>query len=352
MFKFSKRKATPLEPNLDEMTTWERAQYKRKQQLASQANHVKETKTPKTPRAPKTRPLAEAKSEPSTTEKAPKTKKVKQKQPHPKRPKAKKTRSTNLFQLSTGLLVIIIFFACTALASLYACLPVSRVQSVTVDTNSPYLQQEIVQASGIHQNEFLLPIIFHKKKIEAKVAKKVPAIKKVQLKRQNNKLMFKVACAKVMGYLKANNSKYYPVTTAGTKIDRSLTKVQTTKPIFYGFGKHPTILQKTVQTYQGFSAKLQQSIAEIHFEPTKIEPTRLRLFMNDGNQVVVNLKTFKQNMKYYPMIAADMKHKGVVNLEVGAYSYSYKNPTQTAGNPHDLGAEKAKLKTLTLVPKP
>lgn len=45
--------------------------------------------------------------------------------------------------------------------------------------------------------------------------------------------------------------------------------------------------------------------------------------MNDGNQVIASIDTFAEKMQYYPSIVSKMNYTGVVDLEVGAYSYPY-----------------------------
>jgi hypothetical protein len=45
--------------------------------------------------------------------------------------------------------------------------------------------------------------------------------------------------------------------------------------------------------------------------------------MNDGNQVIAKSITLKKKMKYYPNISANMDSPGIVDLEVGAFSYPY-----------------------------
>ncbi|KLD61000.1 cell division protein FtsQ, partial [Lactiplantibacillus plantarum] len=70
---------------------------------------------------------------------------------------------------------------------------------------------------------------------------------------------------------------------------------------------------------------VKHNISEIKFAPNKANPERVHLYMNDGNEVYATISTFASKMAYYPGIVAKMKTKGVINLEVGAYSYPFKN---------------------------
>ncbi len=52
--------------------------------------------------------------------------------------------------------------------------------------------------------------------------------------------------------------------------------------------------------------------------------------MNDGNQVILNINNLANQMKYYSQVAKDMDEKGVIDMEVGIYSYPYSSTQETA----------------------
>jgi cell division protein FtsQ len=68
---------------------------------------------------------------------------------------------------------------------------------------------------------------------------------------------------------------------------------------------------------------VKNNISEIHNAKTKINPYRIKIDMNDGNKIIADTRTVDKKMKYYPSIASQMKKKGVIDLEVGAYSYPF-----------------------------
>ena len=69
--------------------------------------------------------------------------------------------------------------------------------------------------------------------------------------------------------------------------------------------------------------EIKRSISEIHDAPNKDNPNRVHLFMNDGNEVYASIPLPRNGV--LPGIAAKMKQKGVVNLEVGAYCTPLQN---------------------------
>lgn len=95
-------------------------------------------------------------------------------------------------------------------------------------------------------------------------------------------------------------------------------------PVYSGF-KSDAVLSKTAVIFSNLEAALRQNISQIIFSPTKDNPKRLKIIMADGNTVLATTTTFGQKIVYYPGIAAQMKAKGVVDLQFGAFSYNYKS---------------------------
>jgi cell division protein FtsQ len=68
---------------------------------------------------------------------------------------------------------------------------------------------------------------------------------------------------------------------------------------------------------------IRNGISAIAYRPNKVSPRRLVIYMRDGNTVYADYKTVGKKLAYYPGIAATMKDPGIIDLQVGAYSYSY-----------------------------
>ena len=73
--------------------------------------------------------------------------------------------------------------------------------------------------------------------------------------------------------------------------------------------------------------------------------------MNDGNEVYAVLNTFAKKMKYYPEISASMKKRGIVDLQVGAYSYprgqsDESSTSSTSTDPTEEGSQSSDSKKI------
>ena len=82
-------------------------------------------------------------------------------------------------------------------------------------------------------------------------------------------------------------------------------------------------MQQTARQIGRLPAAIRGGISEVTFAPTTSDTKRLRIYMNDGNEILVRSDNLNQKMRYYPSIASKMKANGVVDLQYGAFSYSY-----------------------------
>lgn len=74
------------------------------------------------------------------------------------------------------------------------------------------------------------------------------------------------------------------------------------------------------------SPDLLQMISQIEPAPTKSNPELLKMYMNDGFEVRIDIPKIASKMKYYPSIIAQLNQnkKGVIHLEIGGYYNSFK----------------------------
>ncbi|MBA0948564.1 cell division protein FtsQ, partial [Enterococcus gallinarum] len=73
----------------------------------------------------------------------------------------------------------------------------------------------------------------------------------------------------------------------------------------------------------------------------------IQLNMNDGNQVIVNIQNLASQMKYYPQVAKEMKEKGVIDMEVGIFSYPYSESKKENGGATDSSVQTSSTENLT-----
>ncbi|WP_125980239.1 cell division protein FtsQ/DivIB [Loigolactobacillus iwatensis] len=240
-----------------------------------------------------------------------------------KLPRLKELRHHHLVN---RLVILLVTFVIIILVAGYFVSPISKVGNVQVANNgkTTLSTQSVIDASGIKASDLVISTMLHQTKISQRAKQAEPKIKQFSLSISGlHSVTLHVTEYKTVGILLKNN-RYYPILANGRVTSSgSGHQIAGNYSVYSNFKRQQT-LQKMVQQYNQLPSDVQNGISEIHFAPTKLNPKRIHLYMNDGNQVYATLESFSKKMRYYPSIAKQMKKKGVVNLEVGAYSYPFK----------------------------
>nr|WP_238476862.1 cell division protein FtsQ/DivIB [Fructobacillus broussonetiae] len=95
-------------------------------------------------------------------------------------------------------------------------------------------------------------------------------------------------------------------------------------PVYSGFKSNERV-RKVAKAISSLDQIIRQNIGEVIFAPDDNNDEKIILVMNDGNTVYASQKTMANKMKYYAGIAQAMDKPGVIDLQVGSYSYTYGN---------------------------
>lgn len=205
----------------------------------------------------------------------------------------------------------------------YLVSPLSHVQTVRIQGARALSSRQIQRAVGITPGDSIFNVWGHERALQQRAPKRNSRIKRATVRfHQPNRVTVTVTEYVTAGYV-MRQGQYYEVLENGVVSQQSVTQPKSGTPV-YGNFKSAKTLRRMILQYAKLSAPIKHSISEIQASPTKTDPQRIHLFMNDGNEVYASLTTFARKMAYYPSIASKMKQKGVVNLEVGAYSYAFK----------------------------
>lgn len=226
----------------------------------------------------------------------------------------KKLRKISLKNYLIAIVTIIIIF----LAYLFS--PIGHVQKISVSGVNYLGEQQVINASGINHDSLVLNTLVHKKKIEQNIKKKVPLIKDVSYHYNGfNNLDITVKEYKTAGFVIKNNG-YYRVLENNHVIKPKLSQPIGNFPIYQTFGKK-TPLTKIIKLYVSLPSKLRNDISEIHGSTsTSKYPYQIKIYMNDGNIVIGDIRTINSKLKYYPSIARQLRGKNIINMEIGVYS--------------------------------
>lgn len=223
-----------------------------------------------------------------------------------------------------GLLLLTIFTVITSV-SLYLILPVSRVKNIVITGVNKQTQKDILKSSKIMKGDFLIETWFKNSEIKKRIKQENGTVKYAKIVEKNRNIKINILEYSTVGYV-YQDKKYYALTKNGAVSKATVANVTGNMPTIYDF-KSTKNLKLIAKQLSLISQNLQEAISEIHATPTKADSGKILVYMNDGNEVIATIGTFAKKMAYYPSIVAKMNGTGIVDLEVGAYSYPYSNST-------------------------
>ncbi|KRN96118.1 cell division protein FtsQ/DivIB [Furfurilactobacillus siliginis] len=221
--------------------------------------------------------------------------------------------------------------------------PLFAVQQITAKPTRNLSAKQVVTASGVITGQPMWTIWGHQGKILQAARNNNDLIQDIRVTTSGlGKVQLQAKEYRQAGYL-VKGDRYYVVIENGRILHTALQHPTASYPVYGGF-KHDAMFATVIHQYAGLPADVKRGISQIDFAPHKANPERLHLFMNDGNEVYASASTLRSKMKYYAGIASQMNGKGIINLEVGAYSYPFgfndssvpsESETSTSQSPSD-----------------
>lgn len=242
-------------------------------------------------------------------------------------------------KLTTRLITLILLFSFAILVVVYFISSLSKVDIVSVSGTKEVADQEVIDVSQIKSGDDFWGVFFERKEISKKVFSELPQVKAVEINFSGlNDYTIKIEEHQTVAYL-AENNRYFNILENGKIVNESRKISIGNPPIFKNF-KENEALNTIIVQYQLLNENIQNSISEIEYTPSDIDDHLIRLYMNDGNEVIASIPSFAEKMVYYPdMVKKIGDQKGTFNIEVGAYFSPFEYSEEKNG------AEKEEEKT-------
>ncbi|WP_461198189.1 cell division protein FtsQ/DivIB [Enterococcus sp. N249-2] len=306
---------------MEELTPWQRENLKYLQDKGDQ---------PRWSQSEKEDEIGEIQTEPSAVEEADghieeAEDEVEEKELAYEEPRSFADRLPNLKQYRNRLLIrrlalIIGILMVPLLIVLYFVSPFSRLTEVKVKGNQEVSQEEIIADSNLTLNEDLWPQFFSRNAREAAIEKAIPRIKQVTISLAGLN-HFEIAVQEYTEVaLLAKDDTYAAILENGVVLSETSDQPIEGLPILEDFTDE-TQIKSVLTAYQQLSQEIQDGISQIKLTPRESNDELLTLFMNDGNQVIVNISNMASQMQYYPQIASDLTEASIVDMEVGIFTY-------------------------------
>ncbi|EHJ06783.1 cell division protein FtsQ [Staphylococcus simiae] len=226
--------------------------------------------------------------------------------------------------------IITLLILLIAIILIYMFSPLSKISHVNISGNQHVSTSQVNKILNVDSNSRMYT--YSKRKAienlkdnplikDAEISKKLPNTLNVTI--HENSI---VALVKVKG-------KYVPLLESGKTLKTTDDVKINDVPIIDGFkgDKEDDIIKALSE----MSQTTRQYIAEVTYAPNKNKQNRIELFTTDGLQVVGDISTIANKMKYYPQMSqslsrdtsGNLKTKGYIDLSVGASFIPYHGNT-------------------------
>lgn len=251
-------------------------------------------------------------------------------------PKLKKQRQKNLL---TRLITLILLFSFAILVVVYFISPLSKVDMLSVSGTKEVADQEIIDVSQIKSGDNLWKVFFERKEISKNLLSELPQVKSMKISFDGlNDYIIKIEEYQTVAYL-AEENKYYNILENGKIVNESRKVSIGNPPIFKSFEENKA-LKAMIEQYKLLNENIQNSISEVEYTPSEIDDYLIKLYMNDGNEVVASIPSFAEKMIYYPdMVKKIGDQKGTFNIEVGAYFSPFEFNNEKKEEPKTISDE-------------
>lgn len=212
----------------------------------------------------------------------------------------------------------------------YFASPLSKVGLVSVQGVRTVPDQQVINATKLSDDDLMLSVILHKKAIAQRVQDSLPEIKQASLTFTGlNHIVIKTSEYETIGYVYQKHT-YHKILITGKVLKNGTQTPVDTYPVFSGFTAKE--LPQMISLLQQFPKAIQRDISEIDASRGDANPYQISMNMNDGYRVIADSRTIVNKIKYYPAIVSQVKKKGVIDLEVGAFWRAYSSAEKSSND--------------------
>lgn len=218
---------------------------------------------------------------------------------------------------------LVLLFGIVFILMAYIISPLSKLQTVRVVGNGELTTTSVEKAVKVYPGRFIWGVYFSRNRLcrEARVVQPRIASAKVRVTGPRS-MMVVVRENPLIGTARLGKQEYAVLADGHLQA----TSIQSTGTDYRQFNGHRADLKLVARQIGKLKPAIRTGISAVAYQPTKLMPNRIILYMRDGNTVLADKNTVGEKMAYYPGIAAGMKKNGIIDLQVGAFSYDYGSP--------------------------
>ncbi|MCC5895102.1 MAG: FtsQ-type POTRA domain-containing protein [Alkalibacterium sp.] len=215
--------------------------------------------------------------------------------------------------------MLVSIFVLSILLSAYTISPYSKVNDVSVEGTNEVYDQEVFESSMITSGDSLFTLFRNRGDIEKRIEESIPQISNAKLGLTGlQTVQITVGEYQTVAYL-LNEERYFKILENGVILDESLPRITSNQPVLTHFSQGP-ILDRMLDEYEEVEDSIKSIVSEIELMDNDRNEMLVRVFMNDGNEVLASIPSLAERLNYYIQMRETVgNEQGLFDLEAGAY---------------------------------
>ncbi|TWT12186.1 cell division protein FtsQ/DivIB [Streptococcus sp. sy004] len=212
---------------------------------------------------------------------------------------------------------IIVTAMLVLLASVFYLTPYSQQKVLQVIGVDQTTAQDVNQASGIKESDYLTSVFLKTKIYEKAITKNNPWVKETKISYQfPNIFNIKVKEYQIYAY-GLTEEGYRPILESGTRVDTTDAGALTGEALIVELTDKKQIKQLVAELLK-VDQQIVSQVRNVSLTPSKATADLLQLEMYDGNLVRVPLSELSKKLSYYNKMI-QLTDVGIIDMEVGIY---------------------------------
>lgn len=211
-------------------------------------------------------------------------------------------------------------FGLILIGALYMVSPLNHISAIKVTGNHYADREYVIEQSGIQLGDNRLGRYWYRDRLERKIVADIPEVKSAKISLLAlDEVEIEVSEYNVIANLKTDDNQYTAVLDNGA-LFHSDQAPYTDKPILVNITDEKMLTQ-LIESLRQVDSEVLSMISDIELMTSDHNPMLIKLFMNDGNQVLASVVSLAERINLYPKLVAGIEpgQTGLFDLEVGAH---------------------------------
>lgn len=219
---------------------------------------------------------------------------------------------------------LLVVFGLMLLISTYLLSPLNRIRNINVNGNEHIPQEYIIESARLNNNMPLWETWFDRGYHENHLIRSFEQIEDAQVSIESwNTLKVTVHEYDLLAQIEASEGQTFNILENKELFENKYSTISSV-PFLINFDKDSEEFDSLLDELNDTNESVLSLMSEIELLDLERNPQLLRVNMNDGSQVLINILNFANRINYYPLLSDAVENEsGLFDLEAGTFFTPY-----------------------------